>query len=168
MSLRTNMASLHESLKVLLSTPENSRQASDYFQGISRKYFPRWEGWDILDYGGVPSDLCVMEFYKEFFWGKIQGDLIESQDIADLLLTFATISGKRKMTSKLQRVLNTNVTGILSDSDIIAMNASNPNEVFLGLLAEFVELYVSVNTPERIKPLLGIYYAYLNSTKGLK
>ena len=144
------MASLLEALKVLKSTPENSKQTTECFQGISRKYFPRWQGWDILDYGGVPSDFCVDEFYREFFRDKIQGDLVESQDIADLLLTFATISGKRKMTSKLQRVLNTNVTGTLIDSDIAVMNSSNPNEVFLGLLAEFVELYVSVNTPERI------------------
>lgn len=149
------MANLHEALKYLISTSKDTQCS---FNGVSRKYFPKWEGWYIIDSGGTPSQEVLYTFYKDFFWDNIQGDLIETQCIANLLLTFATISGKRKMTSKLQRVLNTDITGILTLSNISQLNSSNPNEVFLRLLVEFVELYVSMNTPERIKPLLSVYY----------
>lgn len=159
------MADIYKSLKHVKGSCKDSY---GHFQGIDRKYFPKWEGWDILDYGGIPSDYVVDEFYREFFWDKLKGDLIEHQSLADLIMTFATVSGKKKVISKLQRVLNrlgVHIADELSASDMRRVNALDESKLFLGLFAEFVEFYVSVKTPERITPLLGVYYDYLRTSE---
>lgn len=158
------MADLYKSLKHVKGSCKDSY---GNFQGIERRYFPKWQGWDILDYGGIPTDYSVDEFYREFFWGRLQGDLIEHQCLADLLMAFAVVSGKKKAINKLQRVLGTlgiPISDDISTSDIRKLNSLDTSKVFLGLFAEFVEFYMSVKTPERIKPLLGVYYDYLKGT----
>lgn len=154
------MAKLNVSLSAV---KYNFKSSENEYQGISRKYFPKWEGWSILDFGGTPSEYMVDEFYREFFWSKLMADGINSQSIADLILAFSVISGKKKAISKLQRVLNTEITGILSISDIRKLNKADTCYTFLGLFAEFIEFYVSVKTPERIKPLLSVYYKFLQN-----
>lgn len=155
------MADLYKSLKYVKGSCKDSY---GNFQGIERRYFPKWQGWDILDYGGIPSDYSVDEFYREFFWDKLQGDLITSQCLADLLMAFAAVSGKKKAINKLQRVLGTmdvEISDLIESTDIRKINSADTSKVFLGLFAEFVEFYMSIKTPERIKPLLGVYYNYL-------
>lgn len=132
------------------------------FNGIDRKYFPKWEGWDIVDSGNIPSDVCVDNFYNVFFWSKIRGDSINSQSVANLLMAFSIISGKKKAISKLQRVLGTDITGIVSNKDIITLNSENEKIVFLSLFAEFVEFYVNIRTPDKINSLLNVYYKYIS------
>jgi hypothetical protein len=150
-------------LNVSLGAVKYHFKSSYYeYQGISRKYFPKWEGWSIIDFGGEPSEFLVDTFYKDFFWDKLQCDSIDNQHIADLLMAFAVISGKKKAISKLQRVIGAEVTTELSFKDILLLNTKEPSYIFLELFAECVEFYISVNTPERIKPLLSIYYKYIH------
>lgn len=155
------MADLHKSL---VHIKGQNKDSYGYFQGIERKYFPKWEGWEILDYGGIPSEYLVDSFYKEFFWGKLKMDLIDNQYLADLLMAFAVVSGKKKAINKLQRVLKVPLDDILSIDNINKTNSIDIDIVFLGVFAECVEFYVSMKTPERIKPLLGIYYNYLRDS----
>lgn len=160
------MADLYKSLQYVKGSCKDSY---GHFQGIERKYFPKWQGWDILDYGGVPSDYSVDEFYREFFWDKLQGDSIKHQYLADLLMAFAAVSGKKKAINKLQRVLGTlgvELSDELSTQDIRKINSIDTAKVFLGVFAECVEFYVSMKTPERIKPLLGVYYSYLRASEA--
>lgn len=156
------MANLYKSLTYVKSTYKDSYGV---FQGIHRKYFPKWQGWDILDYGGIPSDYLVDEFYREFFWDRLKMDSIDNQCLADLLITFATVSGKKKAINKLQRILGIELADTLSIKDINLINNSNQELLFLNVFAEFVEFYVSVDTPERIKPLLNVYYKYLTKVQ---
>lgn len=56
------------------------------YKGISRKHWPSWEGWVIIDrykieqnFPSILNDnselhLSVLVFYKENFWDKIKGD----------------------------------------------------------------------------------------------
>jgi len=71
--------------------------------GISRKWFPKWAGWSIVDkhkplkHGQIIKDDALEalkeEFYKEEFWDKLKGDKIESQELADQAYDFAINSG---------------------------------------------------------------------------
>lgn len=53
------------------------------FSGISRVYWPEWEGWPLIDtwqkdkskpFPGEQLDEMVRRFYRVNFWNRIQGD----------------------------------------------------------------------------------------------
>lgn len=45
------------------------------FSGISRVYWPEWEGWKALDCGDMESAAKLVNyFYRVNFWNRIQGD----------------------------------------------------------------------------------------------
>lgn len=74
-------------------------KGGETFCGISRKYWPEWSGWAILDGAresgvsiesfskrtSVFVDMHVSPFYRHNFWLPIHGDEIESQEIADMV-----------------------------------------------------------------------------------
>lgn len=63
------------------------------YQGISRRYFPNWEGWPTVDLykplhqGAMIKDdsldSMVEGFYRENFWNKVGGDNLDNQDLAN-------------------------------------------------------------------------------------
>ena len=147
------MANLSKALtlvKANLSHLNKNSKANplEYFYGIDRKYFPKWEGWSELDAGGTPSDASVADFYNQFFWQKLECNYIGDQHVANLLMAFAVISGKKKAISKLQRVLKREVTGQFDPCDIIYLNTSNATAVFLSLFSEITEFYISTNSTD--------------------
>lgn len=79
--------------------------------GISRRYFPRWHGWDLID-GQRPNlrdDLLaphVAHFYRLEFWNRFQGDLIRHQSLAEELLDQSVNLGVHRAVDHLQRALN--------------------------------------------------------------
>lgn len=54
------------------------------YSGISRVYWPHWEGWKVIDAwlskraAPIPDALdgMVSDFYRVNFWGRIQGDAL--------------------------------------------------------------------------------------------
>lgn len=155
------MPNINQTLKVLL--PNISKYQSKYsYKGIERKFFPKWECWKALDDGLPITDVDIHDFYKEYFWDKLLCDEFKSQYIVNLLMTFAIISGKKKAISKLNRIIGISNKDLLDDISISIINSSNQDTIFLALFADIVEFYVSINTPEKINPLVHIYYDYLN------
>jgi len=73
------------------------------YAGITRKNFPHWKGWGIVDRrkplknGAIISDSAleglIHDFYKTEFWDKIGGDNIEYQELADQLYDQAVNGG---------------------------------------------------------------------------
>jgi len=83
------------------------------YRGISRRYFPRWHGWDLIDgqrkAGPIDDDLLephVQHFYRTEFWNRFQGDRIRHQALADELLDQAVNLGVHRAVDHLQRALN--------------------------------------------------------------
>lgn len=73
------------------------------YAGISRKFFPTWGGWSIVD-SHKPlktnqkiKDNALTEkihqFYKANFWDKIGGDAMTDQDLANQVYDMAVNSG---------------------------------------------------------------------------
>ena len=71
-------------------------RGGETYRGISRAYWPNWEGWPIIDNikasgrlpnasEGEPLDTMVMNFYKNNFWDKLRGNDINSQTVANFL-----------------------------------------------------------------------------------
>lgn len=84
------------------------------FCGISRKAWPDWDGWEVIDerlISGAPLDTggmrnLVYVFYNDNFWLPLHGDEIASQEIANYLFDFAANSGISDAVKALQRALN--------------------------------------------------------------
>lgn len=105
------MAEISAFERILAKTLSNeggySDKKSDYgketYKGISRRWHPKWTGWDIVDMvkqadGGLEAlkkgditevagnayqaklEQLVKQFYKEEFWEKIKGDTLASLD----------------------------------------------------------------------------------------
>ncbi|HEX2795988.1 MAG TPA: glycosyl hydrolase 108 family protein [Immundisolibacter sp.] len=63
------------------------------YAGISRRFWPGWAGWGLVDAGKpVPGDL-VRAFYREQFWGAVQGDALVHQDVAEIIFDWAVNAG---------------------------------------------------------------------------
>ncbi len=105
-------------------------RGGETWKGISRKNFPEWGGWAIID-GVVEKELgdkelnktitkaidkklkaskeletLVQDFYKAEFWDRLMLDLIESQAIADELFDTAINTGLNTAARHLQHALN--------------------------------------------------------------
>lgn len=75
------------------------------YAGISRKWFPKWEGWAVVDKHKPLTnnqhikdsnlDKCLEDFYKKEFWDKINGDAIPLQKMADEQFDMAVNAGIR-------------------------------------------------------------------------
>ena len=100
------------------------------YRGISRKFFPQWGGWTMVDdakpmHGDPflsfknPDDMArmdelVADFYEKHFWKPLLAQAIDSQDLANKLFDQAVNIGMRAPVSYLQMHLNSlNVNGQL-------------------------------------------------------
>ena len=87
------------------------------YRGISRKFNPSWEGWNILDAfqqrhleltGDIESrlDLLTSQFYQENYWNKFGGDQISFQPLAEELFDTSVNLGVGRAVKFLQIALN--------------------------------------------------------------
>lgn len=121
------MANFFESFKKVLSAEGlYSDNVNDIggitYCGISRVFFPDWNGWDYIDavknINGAPDfslmpaekkvalEIEVQNFYRNEFWKRIQGDRIPYQDVADELFDSAVNTGVGTAVEFLQDALN--------------------------------------------------------------
>jgi lysozyme family protein len=66
------------------------------YAGISRRYWPGWAGWGLLDAGKPVPDSLVRDFYREQFWHPIEGDALRHQDVAEIIFDWAVNAGVPK------------------------------------------------------------------------
>lgn len=104
------------------------------YRGISRIYFPKWAGWELVD-GHKPllrgeiieSHLLegmVGEFYKTQLWDNMRGDQIESQGVGTYLYDFYVNAG-RNAVKCMQRVLGVTDDGIIGPGTLAAINKAD-------------------------------------------
>lgn len=91
-------------------------RGGETYRGITRKNFSKWSGWSFIDKQSKPIkrntvfpvlENQVASFYKLNFWDKIKGDLIKSQDVAELYADFFINSGgiaHRRMNESLKEL----------------------------------------------------------------
>ena len=64
----------HEGYRVETNNPIDP--GGQTYSGISRIYWPDWEGWAFIDAGEHPPNEIVELFYRVNFWNRIQGDTL--------------------------------------------------------------------------------------------
>ena len=100
------MADFEEAYKKTMShegkySIDPTDEGGETYCGISRRWFPDWEGWAIVDASrskdGFPrclDDYNVLQpliplFYKQHFWNRFQGDKIKNQEVTNELFDTA-------------------------------------------------------------------------------
>lgn len=75
------------------------------YAGISRRFWPGWAGWGLVDAGKpVPDDL-VRAFYREQFWDEVQGGALVHQAVAEIIFDWAVNAGRAKAVALTLEVL---------------------------------------------------------------
>ena len=152
------MASFKQALICIDSLPINSVN----FYGIKREFFPKWEGWKIIDAGKIPDKNTVAEFYNMYFWSKLKGDLIHNQELAELLFLFSILNGKKKTIEKLSRVLARDI--LLVNNEVInEINSADVIKLFMYLYCEISEFCIMLDKKQDFYKLLRIYNKFISN-----
>jgi len=105
------------------------------YKGISRKNWPEWEGWKIVDREkknkNFPKSLDslvflideVLKFYKVNFWDKVWGDKINKQLVAEMLFDSAVNEGVSPAIKRAEEVAGLPKTGKMSNELLIKINS---------------------------------------------
>lgn len=88
------------------------------YKGISRKYHPKWRGWQLIDglklqhsfpdnlKRNIDLDIMIKEFYKDNYWNLFCGDDIPNQLVANELFDTGVNMGIGRAVKYLQMALN--------------------------------------------------------------
>lgn len=130
-----------------------SDTGGETYNGISRRWFPKWDGWNTIDSYEDKSELkysddlriSVAGFYYSYFWYKIKADRIENQFIAEMLFITAVNVGKKVAIKKLQRILKVKQDGLIGNITIGALNEAEDNEFIYHYILELVDFYLQAS-----------------------
>lgn len=116
-----------------LTNDPNDRGGQTY-AGISRKAWPKWEGWKDIDNGRTPDPRKVVDFYRDGFWSVIRGDDIASQKVAVSLFSFAVNAGHGVAIRLAQQAAGVKDDGIIGKDTLTALNSAG-SDLFLARYA---------------------------------
>ena len=94
------------------------------YAGISEKFNPDWEGWELID-SGAPLGLIIAAVHRRYsshYWEKIQGDLITDDDVAEILLSSVVLSGPVPSILMAQQAVEATQDGVMGPNTIQAIN----------------------------------------------
>lgn len=118
--------------------------SEDMYRGISKLHFPKWEGWKLA---GEDKEAAVESFYSVYFYYAMKLDILESSNLSNIILNFATLHGKKKAISKLQKVCGFPMTGCTS-VELMEYASSNSQSIVYIYILEILEFYDFIHKPE--------------------
>lgn len=149
------------------SKVSNDRGGETY-RGISRKYFPKWHGWKIVDqnkplkYGQIinNSELenDILEFYYDNFYQPMKIDRIENILISGHLLCHGVNAGIKTSVKLLQKAINIacniqiSVDGIIGNTTLKYVNSDKQHDIAKAFIEQRNQYYrnlVSKNPSQR-------------------
>lgn len=127
------------------------------YAGISKKHHPDWKGWNFIEKDPNILHEAVTDFYKENYWDRIKADKYDDFEVKNIIFNFAVNTGCRTAIKLLQKVLRTNVDGLIGPITIKALNKMNPEIFCLKYTIEKIIRYTAIcnKNPVQKKFLLG-------------
>lgn len=100
------------------------------YAGISERANPEWRGWKLIDNGAGETRLreAVRERYLVSYWTPIMGDRIESDAVAEIMLSCCVLSGPANAVRMAQRAAGVAADGIMGPDTLAAVNAMPARE----------------------------------------
>lgn len=172
MGFKRGLAKLLEHEGWYANDPRDS--GGETFRGISRRWFPKWEGWSMIDacedksvlHTSIQLEEAVENFYYAYFWVKTQAHEIENEFIAEMIFNFSVNMGKKVIAKKVQRILKAKPDGIIGPETLGALNSANPSEFIYHFILEIIEFYVQLGKEQPhylrgwLSRALSFYYDY--------
>lgn len=156
---------------ILLNEGGYATLDGDTYEGIARNYYPKWDGWSIIDAAKplshgelIPNpnlSSLVDAFYKTNFWNGIMGDSIENQGVATYLYDFY-VNAMHNAVKCVQRVLGVTVDGGFGNGTLAAVNGYS-GDLLADLHTERVRYYNAIATGNNAQFLNG----WLNRANSL-
>lgn len=115
-------------------------RGGETFAGISRKFHPRWSGWQMVDRGETPPLDLVRGFYREAYWEPIRADQIRSQRVAEVLFGQYVNMGANGI-KLMQTTIGVIADGKVGAKTLAALNAAcdihiiSPEETLLSVFS---------------------------------
>lgn len=139
------------------------------YKGISRKNWPLWLGWHIVDLlkkqPKFPANLEdndelqseVEGFYLVNFWNRICGSLVADQGAANSIMDFAVNAGVTPASKLAQRAAKVEDDGVIGKDSITAINSVNAELFLLRFAIAKIRKYVEIvkKRPASLKYLVG-------------
>lgn len=104
------------------------------YAGITRRSFPYWGGWSMIDNGETPPTSLVNEFYLETFWTPLLCEKIIEDSVAYSVFEFAVNAGLKTATKLAQIVAGASPDGRMGNKTLAAINEMD-SSLFLALFA---------------------------------
>ena len=143
------------------------------YKGISRRWFPKWDGWaiiDSLDKNKLDNSMELQEkvsnFYYKYFWESIKANEIRDKFIASMLFNFSINMGKKVVVRKAQRVAKVTQDGIIGKNTLRAINTMNSELFVYHFLLEIIEFYIQIGKKQPhylqgwLNRAISFYYCY--------
>ncbi len=120
-------------------------RGKETYAGVSRKSFPNWAGWAIVDAekrrkgGSLPWNYeidspqlaaMVQNHAKQVFWDYFKADGIASQEVADILVDWGWASGPATAAMGVQQLLKLPADGRIGSVTLNAINKAKPQRLF--------------------------------------
>jgi lysozyme family protein len=109
-------------------------KGGETYCGVSRKWHPNWDGWEIVDAvktqrplerGDIIEDAQLEQlletFYRVQFWEQISGDQIEKDSVAAYIYDWCLTSGGAR--KAIQEELELVADGVFGPKTLAAINA---------------------------------------------
>lgn len=95
--------------------------------------------------------------FKTGYWDKFLGDAIRSQSVANIIVDWAWMSGVKRVTKRVQKILGVKADGIFGPKSLAALNACEPSNLFLVIKSARVDYYKEIIgvSPQKRKFLKG-------------
>jgi lysozyme family protein len=123
--------------------------AGETCAGITRKNYPIWPGWTLVDLGNGDVDTLkpfVRQFYLQEFWTPLSCDKLPDP-VATVLLGFAVNAGKGTAVRALQRLVGATPDGSMGPQTLAAINRRQSDfELPYDLLGEQLDHYTECST----------------------
>lgn len=119
------------------------------YRGVSRKNWPNWAGWAIIDSYKTNSSFphildsdvnlqnMIVEFYREGFWKDLWSQ-INSQAIADKLFDLGVLFGVHTAVAILQTTVGITPDGLFGNGTLAAVNQVDETSTLASYKANLV------------------------------
>ncbi len=130
------------------------------YAGISRRYWPHWDGWTLIDGGETPSQDMVRGFYLREFWSPMRLELIASQEAAGAIMDCAVLFGIGRAVIFAQRASGAVEDGNLGPKTAASVNAMQ-QPLFLAKMA-LIRIAEHTDTVARHKAQVKFYVGWVS------
>jgi len=136
------------------------------YRGVSRRYHPDWAGWASIDRLKQQAEnrrqlnsllaeddelqLQIRNFYKQYYWDRFQGDVLNAQELAEELFDTSVNMGVHRAVRFMQEGLNLLNRNQKSFKDILEDGISGP-----GTLAA-LNAYLAKDPAEHLLKIMNV------------